>query len=140
MTADVPGPPHHTVMIDKFHEQYLRIKDQLPTVYPAPEALVRMASVQANAKSGIFLAKQKNAAERWEWKKKGRQLHAATCRCATSIRKHSLVKNMHTLGMGGLKPSRTLAEFIQLSVHGEVAPDRNLFTGKKQCISQRTQG
>ena len=106
MTAgDVPGHPHHTVMIDEFHEQYLRIKDQLPTVYPAPEALVHMASVQANAESGIFLAKQKNAAEQREWKKKGRQLHAAACRCATSIRKHSLVKNMHTLGMGGLKPS-----------------------------------
>ena len=106
MTAgEVPSHPHHTVMIDEFHEQYLRIKDQLPTAYLVPEVLVHMASVQADAKSGIFLAKQKNAEEQREWKKKRRQLHAAACRRATSIKRHSLVKNMHTLGMGGLKPS-----------------------------------
>ena len=61
MTAGpVPGHPHHTVLIDEFYEQYQRIKDQLPTAYPAPEVLVRMVSRQADTKRGIFISKQRN--------------------------------------------------------------------------------
>ena len=47
---------------------------------------------------------------------------------------------MHYHSMGGDKPSKTLGKFIQISVHGELVPDRNVFTGQKQCISRRTQG
>ena len=102
MTAGTaPSHLHHTVMVDEFYEQYQRIKDELPTTYPAPEALVRMASLQADAKSRIFLSKQRNEEQQHEWKKKRRQLHAMVCRHATSIRKHNLVKNMHSLRMGG---------------------------------------
>ena len=141
MTAgEVPGHPHHTVLVDEFHDQNAHLRDQLPTVYPALEALVHMASLKADTDSGIFLDKNRSEEEQREWKKKRRQLFAAACRRTTSIRQHSIIKNMHALGMGGPKPSRTLAEFIQISVHGQVAPDRNIFTGQKRRISCPTPG
>ena len=139
MTAGtVPGHPHHTVLVDEFSEQYKCMESEMPTVYPAPKALVCMASLREDAENEVYIKQQKSEAEQREWKHKRRQLHAAACHQAASIRRHNLVKNIHIHSSGPSKPGQSLHDFIHLAVHGELTPDRNLFTGEKQRISRRS--
>ena len=99
-----------------------------------------MASLCVNAESEIFIKKQRNEAEQHALKDRQQQLHAAACRHTGSIRRHNLMKKLHAHGMGGQKPLLSLREFIDITVHRELSPDRNIFTGAKKCISRMTQG